>query len=804
MNNLLQDVRYGLRMLRKSPSFALMAVLTLGLGVGATTAMFALLDAVLLRPLPFPASKQLVMIGPEWQGEISSLAPADFLDVRRDSRSFESVAGVRQMPFNMSGGERPERAVGAVVTADFFRVMRIEPFAGRSLTAADRNTRVAVLSYGLWQERFGGRQDVLGQSVTINAEPYTIVGIMPRTFAFPEGARLWAPARYQVPEHPLTPTVDNSTSRGMHYFDTVARLKPDVPLAAAGAEVAGIMKRIAQQNPGADAASGAEVRALQEVLVGETRPAILMLLAAVLLVFLVSCTNVANLLLARATTRRRELVIRRAMGAGLGRLAAQLITEAVIIAALGGMVGAIAAGWVLTGLSTLVPAEIREFVPLQIDPRVLGFTVLLSAIAGVLSGLAPLREAAAATLTGALKEDSRAGGSQNRLRSALVVAQTAFATVLLVVGGLLLQSFGRITSVSTGFQPQNLLTMRISLPETGYVKPEARAALVNAVLERTAALPGLASAAVASRLPLVPGGSARGVVLEGHTYTPEKPAENIAPDYITLSPGYFRTMQIPLARGRDFTAHDEPGAPPVAIVNQAMARAFWPGEDAVGKRLKVNDEAEWREVVAVCGDVRQRALDRAAPPTLFLPYAQDPWSFFSVVARTQGDPLALASAVEAAVYAVDPNEPVYDVRTYEGILGASVATRRLQMLLVAGFAGLGLLLAAIGLYSVIAYSVAQRTRELGVRLALGAQRGHILALVFGQGVRMTAIGLVLGAAAAAALGGWLRSLLFATAPLDPVTYGMVALVLCVVSLAACYVPARRAMRVDPLVALRYE
>ena len=804
MDTLWQDVKFGVRMLLKSPSFAVMAVLTLGLGVGATTAMFALLDAVLLRPLPFPASQQLVMVGPPWQGTLSSLAPADFLDLVRDNQSFEAVAGVRPMPFNMSGGERPERALGAVVTADFFRLLRVEPIAGRALTEADRGTRVAVLSYGLWKDRFGGRQDVLGQSVTINAAPYTIVGIMPRTFAFPEGARLWAPARYRVPEHPLTPDVDNSASRGMHYFDTVARLKAGVPIAAARAEVSGLMKRIAQQNPGADAASGADVRTLQEVLVGDTRPAMLMLLAAVLLVFLVSCTNVANLLLARASTRRRELVIRRALGAGLSRLARQLITEAVIIAALGGVLGAIAAAWVLSGLSSLVPAEIRDYVPLQIDPRVLGFAVLMSAVAGILSGLAPLREAASTRLAETMKEDSRAGGAHNRLRSVLVIAETAFATVLLVVGGLLLHSFDRIASVSPGFHPDNLLTMRVSLPETGYAKPEARAAFAAAVLERASALPGAVSVSIASRLPLVPGGSSRGINIEGRTYTPESPAESVVPDYFTLSPNYFRTMQIPLVHGRDFSPHDEAGAPPVAIVNQAMAQAFWPGQDPIGKRLKVNNESSWREVVGLCGDVHQRGLDRKMTPALFLPYAQDPWAFFSIVVRTQGDPLTLAGSLEGAIHAVDPNEPVYDVRSYEAILSAAVASRRMQMLLVASFAGLGLLLAAIGLYSVIAYSVTQRTRELGLRLAIGAQARDILLLVFGQGVRMAALGLVLGGVAAALLGRSLQTLLFATAPFDPLTYATVAALLILVSLAACYLPARRATRVDPLVALRYE
>ena len=804
METLWQDLKYAGRMLGKKPGFTVIAVLTLALGIGATTAMFALLDAVLLRPLPFPEASRLVVIGPEWHGGISSVAPADFLDLQRDNRSFEAMAGVRPTGFNLSGGERPERAIGGVVTADFFQVMRAQPMTGRALTAADRGEHVVVLSYGLWQERLGGRQDALGEAIPMNGEKYTIVGIMPRGFAYPEGARLWTASRYAVPEHPLRPTVDTSANRGMHYFDTIARLGPGVSLAAASANVSTIMQQIAKQNPGADAASGALVKPLQEVLVGDTRPALLMLLAAVLLVFLVSCTNVANLLLVRAAARRRELVIRRALGAGLGRLARQLVTEGVLLAVLGGALGALAASWMLGGLSLLVPEEIRDYVLLRIDPRVLGFGLLVTAAAGILAGLAPIREAAAVGLVETMKEDVRAGSPHTRLRSGLVVAETAFAVVLLVVGGLLLQSFSRLTTVASGFRMENLLTMRISLPETVYQKNEARAAFAAAVEERVSTLPGVQSAAIASRLPLVPGGSSRGIVLEGRVYPPDAPGEKNVPDYFTLSPGYFHTLEIPLQRGRDFTLRDDAAAPPVAIVNQAMAQAFWPGEETVGKRLKINDEKQWREIVGVSGDVHQRSLDRAVLPAIFLPYAQDPWSFFSIVVRAAGSPAALAAPVEAAVHAVDPNEPVYDVRTYEQVLGASVATRRLQMLLVAGFAALGMVLAAIGLYGVVAYSVAQRTRELGVRLAIGAQQRDILSLVLGDGARLAAIGLAVGAVAAAALGGTLRSLLFATTPLDPLTYLGAALLVGAGSLVACYVPARRAMKVDPLVALRYE
>jgi len=804
MRTLWQDLRFALRSLAKKPGFTAVAILTLALGIGATCAMFALLDAVLLRPLPFPESGRIVVVGPEWQGGVSSLAPADFLDVQRDNRSFEVMAGIRPMSFNLSGGERPERAAGCVVTPDFFRVIGAQPAMGRALTAADRGTNAVVLSYGLWQQRLGGRANALGETLPINGEKYTIVGIMPRGFVYPEDTLLWVSARFAVPEHPLTPTVDTSAERGMHYFDTVGRLKPGVSLAAAAADVNAILRQISAKNPGADASAGALVKPLQEVLVGDTRPALVLLLSAVLLVFLVSCTNVANLLLARAATRRRELVIRRALGAGLGRLARQLVTEGVLLSVLGGALGVLAAGWMLSGLGLLVPAEIRSYVAPSIDPRVLAFTLLITAAAGILAGLAPIREAAASALVDTMKEDARAGAGHTRLRSGLVVAETAFAALLLVVGGLLLQSFSRLSGVSSGFHPENLLTMRLSLPETAYQQNDARAAFVAAVKERVNSLPGVRSATIASRLPLVPGGSSRSIVLEGRTYSPNQRSESNVPDYFTLTPDYFRTMAIPLIRGRDFNAHDDSTALPVAIVNQAMARAFWPGEEAVGKRLKVGDEKQWREVVGVAGDVHQRALDAPAAPALFLPFAQDPWSFFSIVVRTAASPAALAPTVEAAVHAVDPNEPVYDVRTYEQILGASVSTRKFQVLLVAAFAALGMLLAAIGLYGVIAYSVAQRTRELGVRLALGAQRGHILGLVLGQGARLAVIGLVLGSLAAAGLGGALRSLLFATSPLDPLTFLGVALVLGAVSLVACYIPARRAMRVDPLVALRYE
>jgi putative ABC transport system permease protein len=810
VNSFWQDIRFGVRMLAKNPAFTAIAVLTLALGIGANTAIFSVIDAALLRPLPYPNADRIVVLYQQDQDrQNDDPAPADFLDIRRQSSSFAYLAAYRGLPFNLSGNGQPERVQGTVVTSDFFAALGVQALRGRTiLPDLDRagGTSVVVLSYGLWQRRFGGSADIVGQAIDIDGELRIVVGVMPPDFAYPTGTELWTSSRFAAPPHPLRPLEDPATVRGSHYFESFGRLKPGVTLAQAVTEVDTITKRLKQQYGNDEDGFGATLVPLREDLVGETRPALLILLGAVALVLLIACVNVANIVLARGASRQKEMALRIALGASRLRLLRHFLTESTLLALAGGALGILLALWGLAPLRALVPAAMIGGAPIALDSRVLLFTLLASLASGVLFGLIPGLRLGETELNSALQEGGRGsagGGRARRTRSALVVTEIALAAVLLTGAGLLLRSFSHLLKVPEGFNPEQVLSLQLALPQARYPKPGDRTSFVKNALERIHSLPGIAAASAISRLPLNPGNSSRSVEVEGRT---PPPSGDISPDYLVVTPDYFHTLAVPLLSGRTFTDRDDASALPVAIVSEATAHHFWPGEDAVGKHISgaCGDEKTWCQVVGVVGDLKQHHLEQASRLAVYVPFAQDPWAFFAIVVRTKLEPASAASAVEGAIHSVDRDEPVYNVRTMRDVEAASLSPQRLQIALIGLFAALALVLACMGIYGVMAYSVAQRTGEMGVRMALGAQTSNVLGLVLGEGLRLAVLGAAIGLAGSFFAARLLSGMLFGVTPSDPLTFAGVAIVLVLVALLACYIPARRATRVDPLVALRYE
>jgi putative ABC transport system permease protein len=809
MNTLLQDVKYSIRMLAKNPGFTVVAVLTLALGIGANTAIFSVVNTVLLRPLPFQDPERIVVVGQEWMGGLGDFSPADFLDVQAQNHSFDQMAAYRTWNFNLTAGDRPERTIGEVVTTNFFSLLGVKPILGRALMPEDGGRgghRTVVLSYGLWQRYFGANNSVLGQNVTLSGEPYAVVGVMPRGFAFPEAAELWVAPRFAVPEHPLRVGEDPATMRGSHYFEAFARLRPSLTLEQARADLAVVFQNVIHAHPDSDLRDARPwVVTLHENEVGNVRPALLVLLGAVGLVLLIACANVASLILARGVKRRKELAVREALGASRARVIRQLLTESVVLAMLGGALGILAAFWGFAPLARMVPDDLRGLVQPALDWRVFGFAAILSLVAGIAFGLAPALTRSGAGLSDTLKESGRTVAfGRHRGQETLVVAETALALVLLVGAGLLLRSFARLLAVNEGFDPSHVLTVQLFLPQTKYGKPAERSAFVNQTLGHIAALPGVEAATVATRLPLNPGGSTRGIMIEGKVYPPDRQGETINPNYSVISPEYFKVLRIPLLSGREFSAGDDAQAPVVYIINRTMAQTFWPNENPVGKRIRMDPVEKWKEIVGVVGDVRQRDLGEPPKPMMYAPYAQDPWPFMDIAVRTSQEPQSVTSDVQRAVQATDKDEPVYNIRTMEEIVSRSVASRRFTLVLLGLFATLALFLTAVGIYGVISFAVSQRTHEIGVRMALGARRDDVLKLVVGRGMILALIGVAAGLAGALGLTRFLSSLLYEVKPTDALTFGGVALILAAVAFAACYIPARRATKVDPMVALRYE
>ncbi len=807
-DNLRKDLGYAWRTLRRGPAFAVAAVLTLALGIGANTAIFSVIDAVLVRPLPYPDSNRLVMLYQRNDaGDSQALSPADFLEYRRQRHLFEPLSAFRDMPFNLSGGEGAERVAGAVVTPDFFVAFRTPALLGRALSP-DRDkpgdSRVVVLSYALWQRRFGGDRRVVGKPIVVDGAPAEVVGVMPGSFQFPVGSEIWASARYAVPEHPLHPADNPSNLRDSHYFEAVGRLAPGVTLKRAQAESDALARRLKKQYGDDEEGVGADLVTLRDDLVDATRSALLILLGAVALLLLIACVNVINVLLARGASRRKEFAIRGALGAGRGRIVRQLLAESALLAAAGGGLGAALAYWTLPALRTLAPANMLAGQPIEMDTGVLLFTALVSATTGILCGLFPAIHIANPDIAGMLNEGGRGSASGLRAagtRNALVVSEIALAAVLLVSAGLLLRSFDRLLAAPKGFRPERILSLQLSLSPTRYPNAPARAGFVRQLIERINAVPGVLSTAAISRLPLNPGNSTRSVEIQGRT---SPPSADVTPDFLVATPGFFPSMGIPIVRGRDFTPRDTGTAPTVAIVNEAMARYFWPAQDPIGKLIKVGVQENWSPVVGVVSNIRQHHLDQAPRPAVYVPYEQDTWPFMAFVVRTGMEPAAAVSAVRAAVRSVDKDQPIYNVRTMDEVVSASLASKRLSMVLLGLFALVAVALACIGIYGVMAYAVAERTHEIGVRMALGAKSGAVLRLVVVHGLRLAFVGIAAGLILSLAAARLLSRLLYGVSPWDPLTFAGIALLLVSMAAVASLIPARRAVQVDPVIALRIE
>jgi predicted permease len=806
MGSLLQDLRYGARMLLKIPGFTLIAVFTLALGIGANTAIFSVVNAVLLRPLPYQEPQQLAMV---WETDKNNaptlVAPANFTDWSEQSQSVARLAALRGWDANLTGAGEPERLQGAQATADLFKVLGVQPLVGRAfLPGEDQEGAplVVVLSYGLWQRRFDADASVVGKDVMINGLNRTVVGVMPPDFklplltvgAAPTQSELWAP---------WVMSANYRKRRDLGQLRVIARMKPGATAAQAQAELSAITAR--QPQPETGVHPSAQVVPLRHNLVGDVRQALLVLLGAVGFVLLIACANVANLLLTRSAARRQEIAIRVALGADRWRVIRQLLAESLLLALSGGALGLWLASWSMTALVSLSPENLPHAEEIGLDWRVLGFTFALSSLTGLVFGLAPAWQSSRLDIHMALKESGRSlPGGRGRLNDLLVISELALALALLAGAGLLVNSFWRLSRVDAGFEgAHHALTLQISLPGAKYPEIAQQIAFFDEVIGRVKALPGVQAVGVASAIPLTGWQNQTPFLAEGRQEMSQQE------ELDTVSPDYFRAMGIPLQAGRTFTEQDYRDAPRVVIVSQGLARRYWPNENPIGKRLRFPGPPNepWRTIVGIVGDIKQASLAGEATREYYLPHSQDNWGFTStmaIVVRTTVEPSGLIGAVSEQVRAVDKDLPIYNVKTMAQLRAQSAASHRFQMLLLGSFAAIALLLAAVGIYGVMAYAVARRTQELGLRLALGAQASDVLKLVLAQGLKLIMFGVAIGLLVALALTQWLESLLFGVRPTDPLTFGAITLVLIVTALLACWIPARRATKVDPMVALKYE
>ncbi|HYV07671.1 MAG TPA: ABC transporter permease [Blastocatellia bacterium] len=815
MESLRQDLAYGLRTLFKNPGFTIVAVLTIGLGTGANTAIFSVLNGILLRPLPFREPERLVMV---WNNNTKSNQPQAALSVP-DLRDYgennvlEQMASFAFDDFNLTGGDQPERVQGTMVSANFFSTLGVGAVAGRVFLPEDGQPgadRVVVISDGLWKRRFAADPAVVNQTISLNGASFTVVGVAPADFQSPEkGDELWVPMSFEGSDRLRIPSIsapEDLERRTFRFLKSFARLKPGTPLEQAQAEMSTIANRLEQQYPDVNSGMGISLVPLHRQVVGDVKPALLLLLAAVGLVLLIACANVANLLLARAAARQKEIAIRVALGAGRSRLIRQLLTESVMLALLGGLLGLGIAWLGLRALVGINPPNIPRLEAIGIDTRVLVFTLFVSLLAGLVFGLVPAIQASRPDLNEALKEGARGstgGIGRRRVRSILVVTEVALTQMLLIGAGLMLKSFYSLQQVNPGFSPENVLTMQVTLPPSKYTEDTQIAAFYEQALNRIKSLPGVQACGAATTLPLTANTIARRFTIDGRV--PGSPNERLVAGYGAVSPDYFLAMGIRLVSGRGFTDQDREKSPQVIIINETMRRRFWPNEDPIGKRISITAESGIsREIIGVVADVKSSSLDGESGLQFYEPYLQFPWNFMAIAVRTGTNPLGLAKPVRDEILAVDNTQPVYDVKTLAQIVEDSVSQPRLYMLLLAVFAVIALTLAAVGIYGVMNYSVNQRKHEIGIRMAIGAQRSDIMKLIVGQGMLLAIIGVAVGVAAAFFLGRFMEMLLFGVGGRDLTTFIGVPVVLVLVSLMANYVPARRATRVDPMIALRAE
>ena len=810
MRTLWQDVRYGARAMRANPGFTAVAVVALALGVGANTAIFSVVNAVLLRPLQYPNAERVVAIqelSPE--GRRVQSTPANFLDWREQATAFEHMAAIFTRTSNLAVGDEAERIDFAMTSADFFDVFGVRPRAGRFFLPEEEragHAPVVVLGHALWQRRFGADPSIIGKSVTLDGTAYEVVGVAPEGFSYPDRTEVWVPPFARVPT--VSEQQDVERARGFGFLAAVALLKPGETLEHARAEMETITARLRGQYPESNSKRFNRVVTLHEHLVGESSRALLLLLGAVALVLLIACANVANLLLARAAGRQKEMAVRAALGATRLRLARQLLVESVLLALLGGAAGLLLGWWGVDLLKGLLPAGYPRAADIGVDPRVLGFTLLVSCATGVLFGLAPALQSSRPDVHGALKEGARGstgGARAGRLRNLLIVSEVALSLVLLVGAGLLFRSFVSLRAVELGFRPQSLLTFRLTPSGERFRTDAQYSAFFRDVAERVRNIPGVEAVGVINTLPLAKGPTT-GFRVEGQPET--RPDQWPSVNYRSVSPEYFRAVGVSVMRGRVPDERDTPASPPVLAVNEALARRDFPGQDPVGKRIsfgvRPGGEPYWFQIVGVVADVRSMEVQTEPPAEIYTSYLQDPFAGMSYVVRSSVEPESLAPAVREAVRSVDRAQPVAEFRTLENLVGEAVAEPRLNSILLGLFAGLALALAAAGIYGVMSYAVTQRTHEIGIRIALGAQSGDVLRFVVGQGMALAAAGVGVGLAASFAVTRLMSGLLYGVSPSDPATLALVSLTLLSVALAACLVPARRATKVDPMVALRHE
>jgi len=821
MQSFLQDLRYGARMLLKNPGITFVVILALALGIGANTAIFSVVDAVLLRPLPYEEADRLVFLNERSPViEEMSVSYPNFTDWRTQNHVFEKIGVYNRASYNLTGSGEAERITTGQVSADLFAALRVNAGIGRLFTNDEDKpgaTPVVVLSHGLWQRHFGGQTSILNQQLTFNGKSYTVVGVMPQGFQYPSRVEMWVPVGQLSGEAMWQ-------SRGNHPgLYAVARLKPGASIAAAQADMENIAVNLEKQYPDSNAGNRIKIQPLLEVFVGDVRRALWVLFAAVGCVLLIACANIANLLLARAKAREKEMAIRAAMGAGRWRIARQLLTESVLLALMGGTLGLLLARWGIELILYISPDAIPRSREIGLDWRVLAFTVGVSFLTGILFGLVPALQAGIVNVHETLKETSRGTSRRHWLRSSLVVVEVATTLVLLIGAGLMIRSFYRLQQVNPGFSYEHLTSFSVSLPRQKYAGVEQREDFFNRLLENIRGLPGVEASAAASGLPLGNNGWQTSFVVDGEPRPPR--SQTPLMEACLVTPDYFRAMNIPLKRGRYFTDHDnrsflagrdlskldederQMAGLNAVIIDEEFARRYWPQEEAVGKRIKMGPEERplVLTVVGVVGRVKMEGLSQDSKRVQgYFPFAQIPGSGMTVIVKGSSDPNQMVAALRQQVKAVDPDQPIYNIRTMDEIRAESVASERLNLTLLSIFAGIALTLAIVGIYGVMSYSVTQRTHEIGIRMAVGAQPRDVFKLIIGQGMMLALIGVAIGLLGAFALTRLMATMLFGVEPTDPATFVVIALLLTCVALVACYVPGRRATKVNPLVALRYE
>jgi putative ABC transport system permease protein len=807
VENMIEDVRYGLRVLRKSPGFTAVAVMTLALGIGANTAIFSVVNAVLFRPLPFRDPGRLMVV---WHTPPQKsfpgvtkfvVSPANYLDWRDQNHVFEQMSAVGFGNFNLTGMGQPESVEGRAVSADFFSVLGVQPVLGREFLEEEDQPghgNVVVISHEFWQTHFGGSKDVLGSQIKLDDKGYEVVGVAPAKFDFPFQAKLWVPLAWTEKERAV---------RGNHGYTVIARLKPEIEMKKAQSEMDTISARLAQQYPADDAGWGAVVLRLNLQMFQQVGPALLVLFGAVGFVLLIACANVANLTLAKALGRRKEIAVRRALGASRGRVISLVLTETILISVIGGALALLLAHFVIEAIADFIGPQLPLAVQIGLDGWVLGFTLTISILTGFIAGLAPSWHLTKTNLNESLKQGlgkTDADSSGGRARSVFVAAEVAVSLVLLIGAGLMIRTLYLLKNANSGMDARNVLTVTLGISSEKYATVAQQNGFFHHVLEQIRALPGVEFASAVDSLPLQ-GGSTQPVAVEGQPVVPMADQPEVAVRLI--APGYLRVMRIPLKQGRDITEADNANARPVVLVSESFARRFWPNENPIGKHVKLTFlPGEASDVVGVVGDVRLNGLSVSEPvQSVYHVMAQNPGTtFMRLAVRTGVPPSSLTSAVTEAIHRVDADEPVVGVQTMEAVVDESIAQNRLNMILLSAFAGLALLLASIGIYGVQAYAVRQRTREVGIRVAIGAQAAEVFRLIIGQGLRLAIIGIVIGLAGSFALTRLMASQLYGLSATDPWTFIGVSIVLLTVALAACFIPARRATRIDPVVALRYE